>query len=172
MDPVFSTALTACEARMATVNSGPLWDPEPDPRPSPPATLDQLRKAARRLASIHDGVLGQSISSEVMDFYKTIKGGDPFRPRMTKVVVLGIEEAVNAGYEDRSSIAAIVRARVEASVTKLSQHRLEGWLQARPARERFMPCNQMNRIDRLRGGYVGEAMEVFEDAFAYVKALA
>ncbi len=58
-----------------------------------PATPDPLRTAARRLASIHDGIRGQIIPSEVMDFYKAIKGGDSFRPRMTRVVVLGIEEA-------------------------------------------------------------------------------
>jgi hypothetical protein len=107
-----------------------------------------------------------------MAFYKTIKGGDDFRPRMTKEVVLGIEEAILAGNMDRSAMAVIVRARVKASVAKLPQRRLEEWLRARPARERFMPGNQINRIDRLRGGYIREAMEVFEDALDYVEALA
>src|SRR5215212_10218805 len=118
MDLVFPV-LAACEARTTTDNSGPLWDPEPDSWASSSATLDQLRTAARRLASIHDGILGQTIPREVMDFYKAIKGGDAFRPRMTKDVVLGIEEALLAGTEERSAVAALVRARVEASVAKL-----------------------------------------------------
>jgi hypothetical protein len=166
MDPVFpAAALTPRSTHHHGDNSGPFGCPEPDSSPS-------LRTAARRLASIHDGILGQSIPSEVMEFYKTIKGGDKFRSRMTKEVVLGIEEAILAGNMDHSAIEAIVRARVEASVAKLSQRHLEGWLRARPARERFMPGNQINRIDRLRGRYVGEAMEVFEDALDYVEALA
>ena len=105
-----------------------------------------------------------------MDFYKAIIGGDAFRPRMTKVVVLGIKEAILAGAPGRSVIAAIVRARVEASVAKLPRHRMEEWLQARPAFE--VPSNGMSRIEGLREGYVEEAMKVFDDALDYVEALA
>jgi hypothetical protein len=118
------------------------------------------------MASIHDGILGQSIPREVMDFYKAAKGGDKFRP--AKDVVLGIEAALLAGTEDRSAMAALVRARVEASVTELSRRRLDQWLAAGLGRERLLPCTELDQ----RNGYVKEAMEIFEYAFDYIEALA
>jgi hypothetical protein len=165
--------LPACTPRPVTASPDPRQRPAYGPSVTRAATSQRrLRQVARRMASIHDGILGQSIPREVMDFYKAAKGGDKFRPRMTKDVVLGIEEALLAGTEDRSAVAALVRARVEASVTKLSRRRLDQWLMAGLGRERLLPCTEMDQRDRLRKGYVKEAMEIFEYAFDYIEALA
>src|SRR4051812_23924538 len=65
-----------------------------------------LHRTASRLARIHDGVPGQSIPREVMDFYKAVKRGDRSRSAMAKEAVLGIKDDTGLGIEDRTVLAA------------------------------------------------------------------
>ena len=124
------------------------------------------------LASIHGGIPGTSIPREVMDFYKAMKGGDAFRPKILKEIVLTLETQVAHGITDQQSFEAAVRDRLEIVAARLPKCRLENWLIVNPERERFISCTRYGWSDRLRAGYVAEGMEMFDDTMSYAVALA
>jgi hypothetical protein len=124
------------------------------------------------LASIHGGIPGKSIPREVMDFYKAMKGGDAFRPKILKEIALTLEAQVTHGITDQQCLEAAVRDRLEIVAARLPKCRLEDWLLVNPERERFIPCAAVHWSDRLRAGYVAEGMEMFDDTMSYAAALA
>lgn len=106
-----------------------------------------------------------------MDFYKAMKGGDAFRPAILKEVVLSLETHMTCGISDQRSLKTAVRDRLETVVARLTEHRLEQWLLADTRREHLVPRAQCQWSDRLRAGYVAEALEMFKDTLEYAAAL-
>ncbi len=135
-------------------------------------TGSALHRAANHLARIHEGIPGQCIPREVMDFYKAIKGGDRYRPRMVKEAVLGIKEDTGLGIDDRATLAVRHRNRMVKLAKTRSQRFLEKWLQARPTRQRVIFGQAGSDLEHQRTAYVMEAMDVFEDTFDYIESLA
>jgi hypothetical protein len=106
-----------------------------------------------------------------MDFYKVLKNGDRFRPRMLREVVLGLETALIDGISDRQNLRAIVLRRLETTVRKWPVGYLEEWLQAAPRRLDRLPTADRNRLDLLRWGWMSEAEEMIDDTLDYADAL-
>jgi hypothetical protein len=131
-----------------------------------------LQIAIKRLASIHDGISGQSIPNEVMALYKAVKNGDRFRPKMLKVVVLTLRSNILAGITDQSRLLDTVHAELVRAADRLPKQRLEEWLSANPSRANHMPVGGTADIAALRSGYVSEAMVIAKYAFDYATALA
>src|SRR3954470_11037096 len=114
------------------------------------APLPALASAIQRLASIHAGIPGQSIPREVMDFYKAMKGGDPFRPRLLKEVMLSLRDHAACGIVDREALRIAACDRLTTFAACVPQNRLEQWLLANLKRERFIPLTSGMWLDRLR----------------------
>ncbi|AMB46911.1 hypothetical protein [Methylobacterium sp. AMS5] len=140
-------------------------------KPAPPTRYPDRRAAIQGLASIHDGIKGRSIPREVMDFYKVLKNGDRFRPRMLREVVLGLETALINGVSDRQHLHATVLGRLETTVRKWPVGHLKEWLQADCRRLDRLPSTSNNRLDALREGWLGEAAEMIGDTLDYADAL-
>lgn len=100
-----------------------------------------------------------------------MKGGDAFRPKILKEIVLTLETQVTHGITDQHSLEAAVRDRLETLASGLTGHRLERWLLADLRRQRLIPCAQRHQSDRLRAGYVTEGMEMLNDTMDYAAAL-
>jgi hypothetical protein len=125
----------------------------------------------RGLASIHDGINGQSIPREVMEFYTVLKNGDRFRSQMLREVVLGIEAAVKEGISDRVDLQEIILKRLADIALRLPIDRLKNWFASDPRRAKFIPTGSNNLPDRLRVGWLEEAAEMVEDTLNYAEAL-
>jgi hypothetical protein len=130
----------------------------------------ELVSAIQRLASIHAGIPGQSIPREVMNFYVAMKGGDRFRPRLLREVMLSLRDQTACGIDDREALRTTACDRLTTFAARLPQSRLEQWLLANQKRERFIPVTSGMWLDRLRAGYVSEGMEILEDTLDYASA--
>lgn len=139
--------------------------------PKPRARYLNVRLAMRGLASIHDGINGQSIPREVMEFYTVLKNGDRFRSQMLREVVLGIEAAVKEGISYRVDLQEIILKRLADIALRLPIDRLKKWFASDPRRAKFIPTGSNNLPDRLRVGWLEEAAEMVEDTLNYAEAL-
>jgi hypothetical protein len=139
--------------------------------PQPQIRYGDMWTAIRALSRIHDGPNGQSIPAVVMDFYKTMKGGDPHRPAMLKEVVLAMSDASRNGAPDRAALHNIAMRRLARVVALLSIPHLEQWLSDHPRRAGFMPRTGNTRADCLRAAWLEEGREMIADILNYAQAM-
>jgi hypothetical protein len=134
-------------------------------------SVHTLHRTASRLARIHAGVPGESIPSEVMEFYKAVKRGDPSRSAMAKEAVLGIKDDTGLGIEDRTVLAARHNKRMAKLADARPKHLLKAWFEARPTLHRFISDQAGTELEKWRMAYVNEAMEIFDGTFEYIESL-
>lgn len=108
----------------------------------------------------------------VREYFDAVDEGERFRKRILKAILPILRKEIYIVEHSKEAIGVTISKGLTRSANTMSDALLNTWISANPKRTRFVPSDTRPLTDRLRAGYVAEGMEIYEDTYDYIEAVA